>query len=536
MNMAEKLLTVLIITGLAVYALDFLVIQNTNFFDAATYIRQTRATLQGQGLSQKAKAYPIQTMVLLTALALPIPLIYAIKAVPLLLFAMNASLAFLIAKNLFPKRWRMALALTACNYWIIVFSTVNYAEPFLLLYLQTFFYLFIKEYRARETSMKRFAAMAGVVLLGVATKLTGFFFVPLLFVALVVLFLKKKGVRLSSQVVFAGAILLVAGSCAVFLTENPISFRTSALVRVMVTPQFVREHRPLEQGIQLYSHQLYRLPLEFYRFPPNDCLNQLVFREWLPVAKGVFIALVSVVTLVALFGGILALKSNLVWKTLVLTTALGTMSVALDVIQASSFILPRYAMPIMAFIGLLFAKGYKNLEKKSLKRLAMACMAVLCIYTLSYTAYLGTYYNKVNSRVAPGMDYIEGLPSTTTTCGSHFTAAVLGDYINANVVPCNQTSYATHVWVSCYSETIPLEKMHELDVNGFVELVWADECNTVFRVLDQSIFWKPEPLSPGETGGIVSPIEGTQELWLPGIASTKASEPNFSGKRIDACH
>lgn len=535
MDLFEKILIALIIAGLAVYVLDFVLIQNTNFYDATTHIRTATNAMEGNELSEKTKTYPISIIVLVMALTI-LPFTLAIKIIPLILFIANTILSFKLAKKLFSKNWKIAMALISCNYWLIVFSTINYVEPFLVLYLQAFFLLFLFEYKSNKTNKSIFFTMAVLILLGAITKLTGVFFVPLLFLALFALFLKKKKVKVTNQMIFVALIVLIVGCAGIFLTDNPISLRTDSLIRFTLTPQFVREHRPLEYGINQYAFQFYRVPLEFFRFPPNDCLNKIIFGEWLPATKALFIALALVIVLVVFFGGLLALKDNLVWKTIVLTASLGMMPIVLDVMQTSSFILPRYTIPIMPLIGLLFAKGYENIKKTRIKVVVMVCLVVLCTYTLGYTGYLGIYYYNVNSNIGNGIQYIESLPSNSVVCGSHFTGAVITDYIKTKVVPCSQTSYATHVWVSCYTETISLKKMQELDTNGFVKQIWVDKCNTVFKVLDQNIFWKPQPKKLPEEIETISPIKGVQELWLPAIASTYTKEPDYSGKKIDACH
>jgi len=517
-NKENKAFLFLVLIGLFTFAACALFIQNINFTDGSTHLLTVEDVIENKDTGYLPKFYdfPVYYLYLIGMFAL-FGLgvnIFVAKIATVVLFITSITAFYFLSKQVFPKKWPLPLAFLCTNYWVLVFSSVNYVGILLMFWVISFFYLFLIEYKGNSSNWN-YAFMLVFALLGAFTKQAGTYYFPFLMISMLVLFFVKR--KLSYKT--AGLAFLVG--IPVVARFVFISSKKFAIVVGMFSTYTTSLIEFLQLDFVVSLVRIKRGWLELFRFPSNVCLNQKIFGKLILPVQLLFLFVTTGVLLPYLYGFYKSFKSKeRFWIPVALLSFLGCLTFIGDVISRSWFILPRYIIPVFPLIGLVVAKGFEEIKNKPVKKVLVGLFVIYCVYSVVYTLYLANYYRGVNSSFEPAALYIEGLPADKEVCGQGYTIIWGRHFISKKVGGCRH-EIKDYIWASCYKEQMDWIYLRKLEDLNKIVTVFEDSCNSVFKVNDFNLYIENYERSFFRQG-------------LEGYAAT--SEQNDEIKKFDDCH
>jgi len=463
-----RIISLLICAGFILYATNVVLLSNAAHSDAKIYELGTREMLS-EGTIPLKSDFPFSfwvTGIFIVIFGLP-------KIVPLLLFIFSTILFYKITHILFSKRWKLSFMFWVCNYWILVFSSVNYIEPFIMFYVLAYLFLFLREHNTTNINPINYVGMILVALLGAITKLTGLAFFPLFILFAGILLFKKIDKELRLRFLITIFSIICIALIIFFLLDPPqlsIIFSMYTKILISFNAFLLKEFNQFQYLITAW--------FAFFRFPPNDCLNELLFGTYLPVVKVSFFVLTIPIVVAVIIGLKKAYRENIVWRVIGLLMLFGFVPLAMDIFTMSNFILPRYTIPILSLFALIVAHGTYSM-KKNWRIITTVAIILFSVYSLAYTSYMTYYYFDVDSQFAPGLQYLQSLPKGQIVVGGYSTWLRGVDLENIEMKRYYQADYADYVWVGCYKESIDSDKL-----SSTTEKVYSDKCNDIYHVRD----------------------------------------------------
>lgn len=496
MNAENKILLALVFLGLTVFAFNLLFLPNWSFVDASTHLRVVQRMLSGEPFELVAgDLFPFWYFVTAGFFSVFsfIPRVLWSHVWALVVFLPSLALMYSISKRLFSRHWLFALGFFLGNWWVLNFSSIAYIEPFLGLQVLLFFWLYLREKSSEGNSHLNYFSMLAVVLSLALTKLTGLALAPLLFFLMLFLFWRKT--RSWQYPLLCGfGFFLAVFSFSKFLLNDSKAVFLVGLVQSTLW-QFGRFLLNPFGWMPKFRELIFAV----LNFPPNKCLNQLWFGANLELVQGIFFYLFLPLVLCAVFGFWNALKGKKPeWIAIALTTLLGFGIVLSQWLARTTYILPRYTIPVWGLLGLVFTKGYTSLKSEKLKKVVFASLALYCIYSFAYTGFSTYRYWKTEQAFEPGLNFVESMPSgnfAVSYVPSHRIdwfegKEAIGGWQTINLNDLNRLGQQfkekkiDFVFIGCYREQFSPTLFHALADRNRAKLLYKDNCSQVWRVQD----------------------------------------------------
>lgn len=359
-----------------------------------------------------------------------------------------------------------------------------------MFYVLAYLFLFLREHNTTNITPVNYIGMCLVAFFGAITKLTGLAFFPLFILFAGILLFKKIEKELRLRFLITVVSIICIALIIFFILDLPqLSIIFNLYSRIQANGNLF-----LAIGFNQFPY-LVAGWLEFFRFPPNNCLNELVFGTYLPAVKVSFFVLTAPIIAAVIIGLRKAYRENIVWKVIGLLMLFGFVPLAMDVITMSDYILPRYTAPVLSLFALVVAAGTHSMEKHW-KVITTAAIILFSVYSLTYTGYMAYYYFNVENQFSPGLQYLSELPPGTIVVGSYSTWLRGVDLENIEMKRYYKANYSNYVWIGCYKESIDPANLSD---NG--EKVYSDRCNDIYRVHDFNNLILNSTLNAQETGG-----------------------------------
>ena len=537
---------ILLILGILVFIHNWVFLPITSLIDSRLYLSWAQQIAAGQMPNPSNDiSFPLQPRLvagLLQFFNLPDLLVvkFYCLAVAFLTFFVLLWLCFFVLK----KYKFLPLLVCLAYYWVSVYFAVNYINPLVTLLVVIFLLVFL--YQSREEPNPFYLiAMLFLLILLPFTKLTGLALTPLLLFFTALLYFKKKAWHYLAVIA-----MFALGLFIKFFSSTGSHRLTNMVLTYSQIPEAFARH-----GLMDLFLQFKRAYFAVFRFPSNDCLNQLIFGKWLPFVELGFVLITAPLLVFCFYAVWHGFKSKkLFWVLCSAITVLVFGLVLHNVITFSFYVQARHTMIALPALGLLFANAFNKLQKKWLKRIIVISFTVYCIYSFAYSAYTTHYFWKVNHKFEGGYNYIASLRTGNSNCywsglGHQERELQCDDKIRVAggmyagnlqylfLIPVFNEHYKagdlnelgeifkrykiTHLFVGCYREHFDLSIADFLVDKNMLALVYVDDCVHVFKVLGYDF---------------VSLIEKKDHVIVDPVIASKKSKVKKIVRGVDVCH
>ncbi|MCX6800765.1 MAG: hypothetical protein NTZ73_01090 [Candidatus Diapherotrites archaeon] len=522
---SEKILFLLILIALFCRIFSIFVVPEPAYNDSVYHLNLAKDLIEGNPLPSNAPPllyhFVLAAFFGLTGLPMVWPFV---KVIPLLVMIVQAALAFLLFKKIFPKTYQIPLLFVLAYPWLTRIGSVNMVESFAATVLLFFVYSFYSwvESTNKSSEIKYLALTFFALLLVSFSKLTIAVALPAMLVGVLIVLFWKYG---------PAHFLCKSGSKREIIPKKFLLFIVLFFVAILLSASFfifsylnsgasasvTESYLPIDKvtSINLLNafnpEILFRAYLSFFDFPPSMAASKIPLISALPIflIAALFAVMVFPIFFVATRQIILEIISGakrigeflrktkpiaplrIFFLVIIFSMLLGLIPVV-HVIRGDWYI--RYFVPFFPFFGILLGAGFLRLQGRT-KFILISSLILFSLFSFALTSGSALFYYSVQEKDAPLFTYLDAHPEISKIA-SVGKARELNYYSGQEIIQLDlaenfsvselstelKSKGALFVASTCYSDSLS-EKLPLLEETGLIQKVFEQGCAKIYKVV-----------------------------------------------------
>lgn len=460
----------------------------------AKYIVQNHALpLAGiPGVSNASLPVPLYHIIVaipFTVLGIPFSL-EAARVFPFIFSMLQLALSCILLKKLFPKNWLIGFAFVAMQPLLIVYGALNYLETLASVTVLLCFLLWLEFVKTGKNAC--LLAMPLAIAAMALSKESATILVPIFFLAFLYELWKKKGKSIAA---WAAKTAYFALTTAIFSSIWFIVNSKAQGTAVATASQGIDGF--LTGLLALTPVLVFLVPLQF-----NASFWFFLAQGFESVPFGITAELAFVAFTIATFPVLCFLAYGLAksafakHKPAILLLLCLIPAFGLLAIRANYQISSRVLVPLLPLFGIAACTAYGSLPSIKWKRIFLLFFSLTVLYSAGLTALYALNFHGDYASHVPLYGFIGTLPEGSaiavhpnlTRQVEFITGRVAVSFAYFGNLGAEQLEQAlekkgvTHIAATCYKNPWGMGELAALEQEGFLEIVFEDDCSTLYKV------------------------------------------------------